>query len=375
MRIMSVVGTRPQLIKEAALQSALRARHEEVFVDTGQHYDESLAGHFFGELGLPRPDHSLGIGSGSHAAQVGRIILALEPLIERHRPDAVLVFGDTNSTLAGAVAAAKLGTPVAHVEAGLRSRDRRMPEETNRIIVDHIASWCFAPTESAVQNLADEGIRSGVLEVGDVMRDLVASTIDDIRDPSVLGTIDAGGRGLGSRLHLEPGRFIFATIHRAENRSAEALEAMVALLARLGREERPVVLSLHPGTAAAMGDAGIAIDGWVHVIPPIGYRSSLALQLHAAAVVTDSGGVQRESAWLGTPCLIVRRTTEWVETVRSPGATSVIVGLDAEQADRELQKRAPMGRAPDLARARAAGLQLPSPRAAEIIAEALAQGS
>ncbi|HJX67181.1 MAG TPA: UDP-N-acetylglucosamine 2-epimerase, partial [Candidatus Limnocylindrales bacterium] len=191
MRILSVVGTRPQLIKAAALQPVLRRDHVEIFVDTGQHYDETMAGNFFGELGLARPDHSLGIGGGGHGDQTGRMLIALEPLLRDAAPDAVLVYGDTNSTLAGALAAAKLGIPVAHVEAGLRSFDRRMPEERNRVVADHMSRWLFAPTAAAVANLAAEGITAGVVQVGDLMLDLAARVSAEVRDPAVLVEIGA----------------------------------------------------------------------------------------------------------------------------------------------------------------------------------------
>ena len=183
-KIVSVVGTRPQLIKAAALLPALRARHRDIFVDTGQHWDERMAGTFFAELGLPPPDFSLGIGGGGHAGQTGRMLVALEPILVAERPDAVLIYGDTNSTVAGLPAGAKLGIPVAHVEAGLRSFDRRMPEEINRVVADHLATWRFAPTPTAVANLAAEGITAGVVETGDLMQDLAARVADEVRDPA-----------------------------------------------------------------------------------------------------------------------------------------------------------------------------------------------
>jgi UDP-GlcNAc3NAcA epimerase len=365
-RIVSVVGTRPQLIKAAALQPVLRRACEEIFVDTGQHYDESMAGSFFEELGLNRPDHSLGIGGGGHGDQTGRMLVALEPLLTAAKPDVVLVYGDTNSTLAGALAAAKLGIPVAHVEAGLRSHDRRMPEELNRIVADHLSRWLFAPTPTAVANLASEGITAGVLEVGDLMLDLAARVSDEIRDPAVL-------RRLAERLGLPlaPGRYLFATIHRAENRTPEAITRWAALLGAVASPERPVVLALHPGTRAALDAAGLTLPDRVAVIEPQAYRSSLALQLHAAAVLTDSGGVQRESAWLGVPCLILRTTTEWVEMVGASGGSAVLIGLDREIALRELQVRAPHVRGVEQAVARAANLALTGSGAAERIADTL----
>ena len=366
MRIVSVVGTRPQLIKAAALQPVLRRVCEEIFVDTGQHYDEAMAGSFFDELGLARPDHSLGLGGGGHGDQTGRMLVALEPLLTAEKPDAVLVYGDTNSTLAGTLAAAKLGIPVAHVEAGLRSHDRRMPEELNRIVADHLSRWLFAPTPAAVVNLAAEGITAGVLEVGDLMLDLAARVLDEIRGPAVL-------RRLAERLSLPlaPGRYLFATVHRAENRDLVAIAGWTALLGAVASPDRPVVLALHPGTRAALHAAGVALPVGVAVVEPQGYRSSLALQLHAAAVLTDSGGVQRESTWLGVPCLVLRTTTEWVEAIGGTGSSAVLIGLDREAALREISLRAPLAQGIEQAVARAANLQLTASGAAERIAAAL----
>jgi len=361
-RIVSVVGTRPQLIKAAALVPLLRRRHQEVFVDTGQHWDDAMAGAFFGELGLPKPDHSLGIGGGSHASQTARMLEALEPVLHDVAPDAVLVYGDTNSTLAGALAAAKLQVPVAHVEAGLRSFDRRMPEELNRIVADHLSSWLFAPTPTAVENLAAEGIRDGVVLVGDLMQDLASRTLEEVRDPRALPA--AAGR-------LTPGRFLFATIHRAENRAPDTMRAWSTLLDRVSDPDRPVVLALHPGTREAMTAAGITLSPAVRVIEPQGYRSSLALQLHAAAVLTDSGGVQREAAWLGVPCLVLRGTTEWVEAVEGSRGRMVVVGLDADRAERELDRLAPADRSGVLAEERARSARLEAAGAADAILAAL----
>ncbi len=367
MRIVSVVGTRPQLIKAAALFPALRARHDEVFVDTGQHWDDALAGAFFEELGLPRPDHSLGIGGGAAAEQIGRMVPALAAVLRDEAPDAVLVYGDTNSTLSGALAASTLGIPVAHVEAGLRSFDRRMPEETNRRLTDHLSRWLFVPTASGVANLAAEGIRDGVALVGDVMQDLAARVAADVRDPACLEPI---ARRLD--VPLRPGRFVFATIHRAENRSVEAMRAWAAILDDAAGPDRPVVLALHPGTRDALAAAGIVLGGDVRIVEPQGYRTALALQLHAAAVLTDSGGVQREASWLSVPCLVLRRSTEWVEAVAGSAGSMVVVDLDRERAAAELARLAPAGEAAvELARVRAAGLRLDGAGAAEAIAAAL----
>jgi UDP-N-acetylglucosamine 2-epimerase len=366
-RIVSVVGTRPQLIKAAALFPTLRARHEEVFVDTGQHWDDAMAGDFFVELGLPKPDHALRIGGGTAAEQIGRMLPAIAAVLADERPDAVLVYGDTNSTLAGALAAAATGVPVAHVEAGLRSFDRRMPEETNRVLTDHVARWLFAPTPTAVANLAAEGIRDGVVLVGDVMQDLAARVSAEVRDAgAVLPPI---ARRLG--VDLSPGGFLFATIHRAENRSRDAIHAWAAILEGAARHDRPVVLALHPGTRKALESFGMSLGKDVCVVAPVDYRSTLALQLHAAAVITDSGGVQREAAWLGVPCLVLRGTTEWTEAVEGSGGSMVVVGLDTGRAAAELERLASPGASAELARQRAARLNLAPAGAADAIVATL----
>ena len=373
MKIVSVVGTRPQLFKAAALLPALSARHRDVFVDTGQHWDERMAGAFFAELGLPRPDHALGVSGGGHAWQTGRMLVALEPILDAEKPDAVLVYGDTNSTIAGSLAAAKLAIPVAHVEAGLRSFNRRMPEEINRVVADHLATWCFAPTPAAVANLAAEGITAGVIETGDLMQDLAARVAAEIRGPDALGpAADAvAAAGAPDLAALRPGGFVFATVHRAENREPAALAAWPGILGDAARPDRPVILALHPGTRVALECAGIVFPPGVRVVEPLGYRTSLTLQLHAAAVMTDSGGVQRETAWLGTPCLVLRSTTEWVEAVADSAGRMVVVGLDRTRAARELERLAPAGTSEALARARAEILDLRPAGAARRIVEAL----
>ncbi len=369
MRITNVIGTRPQLIKAAALLPTLRERHEVVLVDTGQHYDEAMAGSFFAELDLPAPDHSLGVGGGTHAEQTARMLERLEPILVADRPDALLVYGDTNSTLAGALVAAKLGIPVAHVEAGLRSFDRRMPEEINRVVADHLSRWLFAPTPTAVANLAAEGITEGVVEVGDLMQDLAARVSREVRSPDAV-------RAVGTRLGvpLESGRYLFATVHRAENREPAAMVAWSNLLADAASPERPVILALHPGTRAALDAAGIGLSLGIRVVEPQGYRTTLTLQLHAAAVLTDSGGVQREAAWLRVPCLVLRGTTEWVEAVEASEGRMVVVGLDCDLAGHELRRLAPPERAPALAAERAGTLDLHPAGAAAAISAAIAVG-
>ncbi len=370
MRIISVVGTRPQLIKVAALSPVLRARHDEILVDTGQHYDAALAGDLFVELGLPPPDHSLGVGGGTHAEQTSAMLVALEPIVAGARADAVLIYGDTNSTLAGSLVAAKLTVPIAHVEAGLRSFDRRMPEEVNRIVSDHLSRWRFAPTPAAVDNLAAEGITDEVHLVGDLMQDLAARLSREVRDPAALAAIDVAGR----LEPLTPGEYLFATIHRAENRAPAAIDAWVGLLRAVSRPDRPVILALHPGTRAALEISGANLGPDVIVTPPYGYRSSLALQLHAAAVLTDSGGVQREAGWLGVPCLVLRSSTEWVELMAASDGRMVLVGLDRDLAVSVLARLASVdpGVGAALAAERVATLDVPAAGAAEAISAILA---
>jgi UDP-GlcNAc3NAcA epimerase len=371
MRIVSVVGTRPQLIKAAVLSPVLRRRHDEILVDTGQHYDDALAGTFFRELGLSPPEHTLGIGGGSHAQQTSRMLAALEPVMVEERPDRVLVYGDTNSTLAGALTAAKLGFPLAHVEAGLRSFDRRMPEEINRVVADHLSRWLFAPTREAVDHLAAEGITTGVQLVGDLMQDLAARVAPGLRDARVLDAISSElGRG-GHPVDLQPGGFLLVTIHRAENREPEAVREWAALLDEIARPDRPVVFPIHPGTNDAVEREGVSFGPDVLLIPPLGYASTLALELHAAAVVTDSGGVQREAGWLGTPCLVLRETTEWTEQVAASGGSMRCVGRDRDLVTAALDSLAPLDRSAEPARLRASALDVQPSGAADAIVAGL----
>ncbi len=382
MKLACVVGTRPQIIKAAAVWPALHRDHRVSLIDTGQHYDDEMAGHFFGELHLPPPAHQLGVGSGSHARQVAAMIDRLEPIILDDEPDAVVVFGDTNSTLAGALVAAKLDLPLVHVEAGLRSFDRRMPEEVNRVVVDHLAELLFAPHEHAAANLRAEGIGNGlsgsgvggpagsvvrVAVVGDLMQDLCAAMLEAVRDPSTIA--DAAPESVAA-LALAPGRYLFATVHRSENRTAAALREWLLLLGAL---ERPVVLALHPGTRRVLDEYECVVPGNVHVVPPQGYRTTLALQLHAAAVVTDSGGIQREAAWLGTPALVLRESTEWPETLEGRGGRGALVGRDLPRALAALARLAPAGSAPDDAARRARSARVEPSGAAEAISALLGE--
>jgi UDP-GlcNAc3NAcA epimerase len=304
-RVVTVVGARPQFIKLAPLSRLLRGHAEEILVHTGQHYDPGLSQIFFDELELPAPDHHLGVGSGHHGAQTAAMLAGLEPLLLAISPAAVIVFGDTNSTLAGALAAAKLGIPVAHVEAGLRSFDRLMPEETNRVVADHLASWLFAPSEQARRQLTTEGIIDGVHVVGDIMLDAVHQHV-----------ARAAHRNEGQTASsVADGGYILATVHRAANTDdPERLRAVFTSLASL---DLPVVLPLHPRTAASLERFGIGSGGAVRVCEPVGYLSMLRLIQGSVCVVTDSGGLQKEAFYLRRPCVTLRSETEWPETVAS----------------------------------------------------------
>ena len=328
--LVTVLGARPQFVKASPLSRALRSRHREVIVHTGQHYDPDMSAVFFDELAIPLPDHHLGVGGGSHGAQTGAMLAMLEPVLDKKRPDAVVVVGDTNSTLAGALAAAKLGIPVAHVEAGLRSFDRTMPEAINRLVVDRLSTWLFAPSESSRRRLSAEGIVAGVHVVGDVMLD--ALTLHRSR---------ALASGALDRLGLQPGGYHLATVHRAANTDDQA--RLRAILAGLGALDRPVILPLHPRTRRRIADFGLDLSAGVRAVEPQGYLDMLALTAAAACVLTDSGGVQREAYYLAVPCVTLRDETEWTETVATGWNT--LAGADADRIVAAVAAR-PTGKAP-----------------------------
>lgn len=310
MRIVTVVGARPQFVKASAVSPALRSQGiEEVLVHTGQHYDRELSAVFFSELGLAPPSHDLAVGSASHAAMTARIMERLEPVLAGASPRLVLVYGDTNSTVAAALTAAKLGLEVAHVEAGMRSFNRRMPEEVNRVVTDHLATLHFCATERAARNLAAEGVTEGVLVVGDVMADALrlhgAPGLAPFPPPSL------------ASLGLEPGKYLVVTCHRAENTDdAGRLASIVAAVEQLSRE-LPVVFPVHPRTRARLEACGVRAGAGLHLCAPLSYREAIALIRDAAAVATDSGGVQKEAYLLACPCVTLRDETEWLETVEA----------------------------------------------------------
>ena len=334
MRVLTVIGNRPQFIKASAVSSRLRARAEEITVHTGQHYDRELSQVFFDELQLPPPEHLLGIGGGTNTGQTARMLAALEPLLADLRPDAVLVYGDTNSTLAGALAAVQAGIPVAHVEAGMRSFDRAMPEEVNRVVTDHLSALLLVPSQTAVDNLARESVAGRVEQVGDVMVDVAL-----LLQPAARARLEAL-----APYGLEAGGYLLATAHRAGNVDDPArLSQLVDLLLSL---PAPVVLPLHPRTRARLEEADLlrAVEAapGVHLAPPLGYLDFTALLCNAQAVVTDSGGVQKEAYLAGVPCVTLRPSTEWVETVDA--GWNVLVDLDAAAARAALERPLPDAR-------------------------------
>ena len=305
LQVFTVVGARPQFVKAAAVSRAIAAAQgvEETLVHTGQHYDSNMSDIFFEELQIPRPAHHLEIHGGSHGDMTGRMLAGLEKLMIEATPDCVLVYGDTNSTLAGALAAAKLHLPIAHVEAGLRSYNRRMPEEINRVLTDHVSTLLFCPTQAAVRNLQGEGIRSGVHHVGDVMYD---ATLAAIRDSHRSRIVESLG--------LQPGGYSVATVHRAENTDdAAQLRRVIAYLRERALHE-PMVLPLHPRTRQSLATHQIPTDG-LRLCEPLGYLDMARLLAHCSAVYTDSGGLQKEAYFHGRPCVTLRGETEWVETV------------------------------------------------------------
>lgn len=303
---MSVVGARPQFVKLAPIAQAItNAGHEHTIVHTGQHYDPMLSDVFFRDLGIPEPDAHLGVGSSSHGVQTGGILAQMDSILEQFSPDCVLVYGDTNSTLAAAVSAVKLHYPVAHLEAGLRSFNRTMPEEHNRVLTDHAADLCLAPTEVAMQHLANEGLTDRSVLVGDVMTDVLYQVRDRVL---------ANGDANPLAEEFAAGEFYVATIHRAEN--TDEPERLREVVAALAQADKPVVLLAHPRVRAKAEEHGISLTtGALTTRDPLAYPQLIAAVLASAGVITDSGGLQKEAFLLRVPCTTVRHETEWVETV------------------------------------------------------------
>lgn len=317
MKIVTVVGARPQFIKAAAVSRELRKTHTEALIHTGQHYDANMSAHFFDELGIPEPDYNLDVGSGSHGHQTGAMLARLEDVFMAESPNWALVYGDTNSTLAGALAATKLHIPVAHVEAGLRSFNRRMPEEVNRVLTDHAADLLLCPSQTAVENLRREGVTRGVRLVGDVMYDAwLYAAQQSGNAPALLNAYP-----------LEPGAYLLVTIHRAENTDDES--RLRSILTAFESLDEPLIWPLHPRTRKTLTRLGYTPPPHVRLIEPVGYFEMTTLERCARMILTDSGGIQKEAYWASVPCITLRDETEWVETVAA--GWNVVVGADTQQ--------------------------------------------
>lgn len=316
MQILSVVGARPQFIKAYAVSSEVRKEHDEVLVHTGQHYDEEMSDVFFEELGIPQPDHNLGVGSDSHANQTAEMMIGLEGLVHRYDPDVMLCYGDTNSTLASGIVGSKEDVMLAHVEAGLRSFNREMPEEINRILTDHASDILFAPSERAKNYLESEGITERAHNVGDVMYDALLSAREKaVTKSTILDDLD-----------LDSEEYLLVTVHRPRN--TDNRERLEAILETLVADERRVVLPAHPRTVDRLEQYDLlnAIEEELTLIDPVGYLDFINLQVNADVIITDSGGIQKEAFFLDVPCITLREETEWPETIEAGG--NILVGAD-----------------------------------------------
>lgn len=318
MNVLSVVGARPQFIKASVVSRELRSKHDEILVHTGQHYDEELSDVFFDELGIPEPDYNLGVGSDSHARQTAQMAMELESLIDDHDPEVVLCYGDTNSTLAAALVASKMDVELAHIEAGLRSFNKEMPEEVNRVMTDHVSDILFTPSERAVEHLKSEGITENVYNVGDVMYDALLWAHEEAKTRSTIF----------NDLDLEGEPYLLATVHRPRN--TDDRERLESILATLAADPRRVVLPAHPRTLDRLEryDLLKLAEGELTLIEPVGYLDFITLQADAEIIVTDSGGIQKEAFFLDVPCVTFREETEWPETVEAGG--NVLVGADVD---------------------------------------------
>ncbi len=328
MKFITIIGARPQFIKAAPLSELLRQNHEEIFIHTGQHYDKKMSDIFFKDLNIPLPDYNLEVGSSRHSVQTGNMLIKLEPILEKEKPDAVIVYGDTNSTLAGSLCASKLGIELIHIEAGLRSFDKTMPEEINRIVSDQLSTILFAPTQTAVNNLKNEGINKNVYLVGDIMCDAALKYIKIAETKS----------DIISELSLQKNEYFLLTLHRASiTNNTEIIKTIINIIEKTNKQ---FIFPIHPRTKNFLKSN----DLWdtintvkcLKIIEPVGYLDSLMLIKHAKKVLTDSGGIQKEAYILGTPCITIRKNTEWVETVET--GWNFVTGYDKEKIEKAINE-------------------------------------
>ncbi len=330
MKIVSIIGARPQFIKCGPVSRELRKFATEILVHTGQHYDANMSDVFFRDLNIPKPDYNLEVGSASHAQQTAEMLKKIEEVILKEQPDYVVVYGDTNSTLAGAIVAAKLHIKVVHIEAGLRSFNRQMPEEINRIVTDHLSSFLFCPTKTAVQHLHQEGVKEGVSLVGDVMYDALFENLDAAQQTSMIL----------KQLGLKSKEYMLATMHRAENTDdPQNLKSIIQGFLELANAGHQIVFPAHPRTRKYLSQLGETWPSNIHTIEPVSYIDMLLLESEARAILTDSGGVQKEAYWLRVPCVTFRAETEWVETVQS--GWNSLVGTQTDKLVKAAQEAKP----------------------------------
>jgi len=334
MQIFTIIGARPQFVKCAPVSAALRKVHNEFLVHTGQHYDDNMSHIFFDEMGIPKPDVNLEVGSGSHAVQTAAMMTGLEPLMLNHKPDAVMIYGDTNSTVAAALVAAKLHIPVIHIEAGLRSFNLKMPEEINRIVADRLSKILCCPTETAVRNLNDEGIKYGVINTGDVMYDAVLMFKPLSEKSDILKT-----------LNVDSKKYNLITIHRASN--TDNLDNLLNILNGANESGQQSIFPIHPRTKNIIKNNGININSFknINFIESLGYLDFMKLASNAKTITTDSGGLQKEAYWHGVPCITVREETEWVETVDS--GWNLLIGPNRKKLNNALQEFVPFANRAD----------------------------
>ena len=317
MKIISVVGARPQFIKLAILSKELRENHNEIIIHTGQHYDDNMSRYFFEEMQIAKPDYNLNIGSGSHGKQTAEMLIGLEDIFLHQKPDVVITFGDTNTTLATGLAATKLNIPVAHVEAGLRSHNREMPEEINRILTDHISDYLFAPTLTAMENIKIENLYGKPFLVGDVMYDSLL----------YYGKIAEQNSRILKNLKLKQKEYILLTLHRPYN--VDNIQKLQNIFSALKQTKRFIVLPVHPRTRKMIESTNTIIPENISIIEPLGYLDFIFLQKHSEKIITDSGGIQKEAYLNGIPCITIRPETEWIETVKA--GWNVLVGDKKDQ--------------------------------------------